>query len=332
MNVKPEDLARHFAHHALPHITLISGSETVLNLESLDAARARARADGYEERQRFDTGAGFKWQDVLTESRSLSLFAARRILEVHGEDKKLDKKSAEVLSDIAAHEDPNLRILLHLPALEKPHEQSWFKACFAAGNLTVLSKTLYPQDFAKQIDRRLHDRNIELTAAARERLLDYCQGNLLAAKQAVERLAVRAQNPVHEEDLLALLADAALFSAFAFMDVLWRGNWLEAWRIAGKLQAEDGRRIILLASLLARDASLLIQLHNAPHEAENLFRTFRVFAQKPQYLAAQKRFPPAALRTLLRLAARLDRLAKGVDKGDPWLVLRQFLLLKAQRG
>lgn len=332
MNLKPEDVAAHFARHALPYITLITGSETVLNLESLDAARARARQDGYEERQRFDTGSGFKWSDVLTESQSLSLFAARRIIEVHGEDKKPDKKSADILAALAAAPDDSLRILLHLPQLEKPHEQSWFKACFAGGNLAIISKTLYPHELARQADRRLRDAGLELTGAARERLLDYCQGNLLAAKQAIELLAIRARNPVHENDLLALLADAAMFSVFTCTEALWRGDWLEAWRIAGKLQNEDSRQIIRFTAQLAREAALLLQLHHAPHDADSLFKTFRIYSRKQQYLDAQKRFSPAALRTLLKLAARLDRLAKGVEKGDPWLVLRQYLLLKAQRA
>lgn len=332
MNLKAEDAPRHFAQHPLPFLTLITGDELVLNLESLDLARARARADGYTERQRFDTGSGFKWSDVLTESQSLSLFAPRRILEIHGEDKRLDKKSAEIITAIAANADDHLRILLHLPALEKPHEQSWYKSAMQTPNLVITSKTLHTNEFIRQVDARLHAAQLELTANAREHLLDYCQNNLLAAKQAIERLTIRAQGTVHEKDLIDMLADAALFSINAFNEHLWHGEWLQAWRIAGKLQAEDAQQIILLTWTLTRDTSLLLQLHDTPQHSDALFNTFRIYGQRKRpYLDAQKRFSPSALRTLLKLAARLDRLAKGVDKGDPWLVLRQFLLLKAQR-
>lgn len=332
MKLNAEDAGRHFAQHPLPFLTLIAGDELVLNLESLDAARARARADGFTERRRFDTGAGFKWSDVLTESQSLSLFAPKRLIEVHGEDKKLDKKSADVFAALAAAPDEHLRILLHLPALEKPLEQAWYKSAFQQDNLAVVSHALNPQTFVRQVDARLHAAHIDLTANAREHLLEYCQGNLLAAKQAIERLTVRAQGTVHEKELVEMLSDAALFSVFAFADHLWRGEWLQAWRIAGKLQVEDSQQIILLTWTLARDASLLLQLHDTTQSGDQVFTAFRIYGnRKRAYGEAQRRFSPAALRTLLKLAARLDRLAKGVEKGDPWLVLRQFLLLKAQR-
>lgn len=330
MNLKPEEVSAHFQRHALPFLTLITGAETLLNLESLDAARARARKDGYDERQRLDTDGAFKWSDLLRESQSLSLFAPRRIIEVHGEEKTLDKKAGETLTALSAQPDDSVRILLHLPQLEKAHEKAWYKACFAGGNLAIRSQTLFPDAFMRQIDQRLRQHKVTLTAAARERLIDYCQGNLLAAEQAIARLTLQStDSPLTEEDLLHLLADAALFSTFSFADAVLKGDWLEAWRIAGKLENEDERQIISLTWLLARDASLLLHLHGHD-DSEKVFTAFRIGKyQQRHYLQARGRISPRLARTLIKLAARLDRLAKGVEKGEPWLVLRQYLLLRA---
>ncbi|MDO4777812.1 MAG: DNA polymerase III subunit delta [Cardiobacteriaceae bacterium] len=329
MNLKPEDAPVHFGRHALPFMTLITGTETLLNLESLDAARARARKDGYDERQRLDTGGAFKWSDLLRESQSLSLFAPRRVIEVHGEEKGLDRKAGETLAALAAQPDDSVRILLHLPHLERAHEKAWYKACFAGGNLAIRSQSLFPDAFIRQIDQRLRHHQVQLTAAARERLIQYCQGNLLAAEQAIARLTLQQTHaPLTEEDLLHLLADAALFSTFSFADAVLRSDWLEAWRIAGKLESEDERQILSLAGLLARDASVLLQLHGGDSDA--VFTAFRIGKyQQRHYLQARSRFSPALSRSLVKLAARLDRLAKGVEKGEPWLILRQYLLLRA---
>lgn len=336
MNLKAPDAARHFGQHSLPFITLIHGKEIVLNLESLDAARNRARADGYSERTRFDTASGFRWPDLVTESQNLSLFAPRRLLEVHGEDKTLDKKAGEVLSALSTQTDDNLRILLFFPELDKAHDKAWYKSCFATGNLVIKSDPLNADAFTRQIDQRLHAAHLQLTASARERLISYCQGNLLAAKQAIERLAIAHRGnpePIHENALLERLADAASFTTFSFSETLLRGDWLGAWRIASRLHGEDSTQIILLTWLLARDASLLLQLSHHPDNAERIFAAFRIFAkQQHHYRQAQKHFSPSLLRALVKLAARLDRLAKGVEKGDPWLILQQFLLLKAQRA
>ena len=335
MKIAARDAENHLQRHSLPYITLIQGEEIVLNLESLDAARARARADGYDERQRFDTGSGFKWHDLLAESQNLSLFAPRRLIEVHGEDKTLDKKAGEVLATLVAQSDENVRMLLYLPNLEKAHEKAWYKACFSSGNLDIKSDFLYPADFAKQIDQRLRSARLPLTSDARERLISYCAGNLLAAKQAIEHLALRQRShdgPIDEDGLLTVLADAAHFNVFAFSDALLQGDWLTTWRVASRLQEEDNKAIIPLARMMERDASVLLQLqqHPDPNQVFSLWRIFKF--QQRHYLGARARFKPALLRTLLKLAARLDRLAKGVEKGDPWLILRQFLLLMAQRG
>ena len=52
MNLAAQDIAHYLKQHPLPAVTLIYGSEALLNSEALDAARARALADGYDERQR----------------------------------------------------------------------------------------------------------------------------------------------------------------------------------------------------------------------------------------------------------------------------------------
>lgn len=335
MKIDADQSVAHFARRPLPCVTLITGAEIVLNQESLDAARARARADGYAERLRFDTDGAFEWKDVLAESQSPSLFAPRRVIEVHGTDKRIDKKSLAVFETLLRQCDDNLRVLLYLPELEKPDKQAWFKEGFAGDNLAVISKELYIQDLTRQIDHRLQQADLVLTPSARELLITYCQGNLASAKQAIARLQIgtRTQGAVDEAALLSTLSDAAMFNVFGFTDALWRGQWLAAWRIAGKLEEEDRTQIILLAWLLVRDASVLLHLHAAPHNADAVFSVFRIYGnQKRSYYAAQKRFPPALVRTLLKLSAKLERLAKGVDKGDPWPLLRQFLLLKAQRA
>ena len=81
MNLAAQDTAHHLKAHPLPAISLIYGSEALLNAEALDALRARATADGFSERQRLygDT----RIDTLIAELETPSLFAPRRLLELY---------------------------------------------------------------------------------------------------------------------------------------------------------------------------------------------------------------------------------------------------------
>ena len=89
MNLAAQDIAHYLKQHPLPAVTLIYGSEALLNSEALDAARARALADGYDERQRLYGDS--RIDSLIQELETPSLFAPKRLLELHLDAKKTDK-------------------------------------------------------------------------------------------------------------------------------------------------------------------------------------------------------------------------------------------------
>ena len=99
MNLAAPDAPRHLKQHPLPAITLIHGSEALLNSEALDAARARATADGYDERQRLYGDS--RIDSLIQELETPSLFAPKRLLELHLDAKKTDKATSDTLRRLA---------------------------------------------------------------------------------------------------------------------------------------------------------------------------------------------------------------------------------------
>ena len=332
MNLAAQDTAHHFKQHPLPAVTLIYGSEALLNAEALDAARARALADGYHERQRLygDSRTAF----LINELETPSLFAPKRLLELHLDGKKADKTTADTLRQLAELRLENSRLIIFAPNLEKPHTAAWYKALFSQGNLAIASQALQPPQFAKQIAQRLQSAKLRLTEAAYELLLANCQGNLFAAKQAIERLTIhpQAENIIDDTLLTELLDDFSQFNTFALSDAILAADWHKAWRIAARLQAENPRDTTLITWLIQRDATLLIGLNNQPQgEHGALYRQYNIYdSQQRRYHNALQKHGQAALRTLLRLAAKLDRITKGAEHGDYWQTLKQHLLYRAQ--
>lgn len=333
MNLAAPDAPRHLKQHPLPAITLIHGSEALLNSEALDAARARATADGYDERQRLYGDS--RIDSLIQELETPSLFAPKRLLELHLDAKKTDKATSDTLRRLAELRLENSRLIIFAPNLDKPHTTAWYKALFSQGNLAIASAALYPPQFAKQIAQRLQAAKLRLTEAAYELLVANCQGNLFAAKQAIERLTIhpQAQNIIDDTLLTELLDDFSQFNTFALSDAILGADWPKAHRIAARLQAENPRDTTLITWLLQRDASLLIGLHN---EAQNshgaLYKQYNIYdSQQRRYQTALAKHPPGALRLQLRLAAKLDRITKGAEHGDYWQTLKQHLLNNQQR-
>ncbi|HEY1891290.1 MAG TPA: hypothetical protein VGG63_12830, partial [Steroidobacteraceae bacterium] len=81
MKLTADSLPSHLEQRLLPAY-LISGDEPLLSGEAADAIRARARADGFTEREVHFLERGSDWDDVRASAGNLSLFGARRLLEL----------------------------------------------------------------------------------------------------------------------------------------------------------------------------------------------------------------------------------------------------------
>ena len=71
----------HLVRELLPAY-LISGDDPLLVAEAADAVRARARAVGFSERETYFIESRADWDAVHGAAGNLSLFAARRIIEI----------------------------------------------------------------------------------------------------------------------------------------------------------------------------------------------------------------------------------------------------------
>ena len=79
MELKLDRFERQLAGEPLRPVYLIAGDEPLLVQECADALRARARDEGYSEREVFEVDASFDWNTLSMGMASLSLFASRRL-------------------------------------------------------------------------------------------------------------------------------------------------------------------------------------------------------------------------------------------------------------
>ena len=77
MRLSSEQLAQHLTRGLKP-LYPVFGDETLLSLEAADRIRAKARADGYAEREVLTAESGFKWPQLTMAAQSQSLFASTK--------------------------------------------------------------------------------------------------------------------------------------------------------------------------------------------------------------------------------------------------------------
>ena len=191
MRLRVEQLAKHLQGDLLP-VYLIAGDEPLQQDEAMDAVRAAAREQGFDERQRFSADTGIDWNALINEAQSMSLFGGRRILELVLGEKRPDKTGSQIIRDLLAQPSPDTLLLIRCSRLDrrKDWNSAWVKALEKVG--AVLE--IWPVE-GKQLQHWLRDRlagrGLSIHDDALELLIERSEGNLLAAAQEVDKLAER---------------------------------------------------------------------------------------------------------------------------------------------
>ncbi|HEX9625705.1 MAG TPA: DNA polymerase III subunit delta, partial [Acidiferrobacterales bacterium] len=308
MRVDPERLAERLAQGLAP-VYLVTGDEPLLVEEAGDAIRRAARSTGYLERRVLSVEAGFDWGGLYSESRSLSLFAERRLLELRLPTAKPGDKGAAALIELAETPPPDTVLLVVCGKLEKAaREAAWVRAIDAAGVVV----TIWPLDAARLpawIAARLKARKLRAAPGAVELLAHHMEGNLLACAQEIDKLAMtHGEGEVGVAELEEALSDNARFTVFGLVDTCLKGDAPVVARQLASLRAEGVEPVLVLWAL-ARELRALAQFAGQLARGGNESAVLsRVWAQRRGPVRdALRRLKPASWLALVARAARIDR-------------------------
>src|SRR5690606_9174728 len=106
----------------------------LLALEAADRIRARAREQGYTEREVLTVERGFKWSELLAANRSQSLFGDKKLIELRIPGGKPGKEGGQALQAYAQALSPDNLTLISLPRLDwATQKTAWVAALQKAG-------------------------------------------------------------------------------------------------------------------------------------------------------------------------------------------------------
>ena len=343
MELNVDRIASQLAGEPLRPAYLVAGPETLLVLEAADAVRAAARAQGIEEREVHDMeGRDADWDALDAAINAPSLFASRRLVEVRLPTGKPGTEGAKLIAGLCASPPSDVVLLVVAGEWSRSHGGKWSEAITRAGHACI-AWPVKPHELTGWIGARLRSRGVKAAPDAVARLAQRVEGNLLAAAQEVDKLALLLERDASGASAVldvakmeSLVADSARFDVFRLVDAALNGQPAQVSRMVAGLQAE-GEAIPALMGMVVKELNTVAALSRARNLAAE-FKAQRVWESKQAvYTRALKRHPPERWQRMLVEAGKVDRISKGrvrlgEESADAWQQLERLLLAVAEPG
>ena len=322
-----EDLPRHLAAGLKP-LYIVTGDALLLAIEAADSIRAAARKDGYSERETFVVEQHFKWAELRNSTQSLSLFAERKMVDIRIPSGKPGVEGAQALQEYVANLSPDILTLISLPRLDKATQNSkWFVALHQK-SVVIQADDIPRSALPGWLAGRLKRQGQSAEPVTLEFLADRSEGNLLAAFQEIQKLALLyPPGLLSFEQVKDAVMDVARYDISKLSEAMLSGNAARFARILDGLRAEGMATVLVLWAMSEdiRKLGRVLQAMQRGSNISNAMRDARIWgASLSQIENAARRVKFAHIERALQQAARLDKTIKGLRAGDVWDELLQL--------
>ena len=289
MQLRPDQLASHLAKPLAP-LYLVHGNEPLLVIEAADAIRNVARQQGFTEREVMVVGTGFRWDELFMAAGNMSLFGDRKLVDLRIPTGKPGRDGSEALQRYAKSATDGVVTLITLPELDwQAKKAAWVTALSTAGVALECNAPPLAQ-LPQWIAGRLTTQQQTAPRAALEFIALHVEGNLLAAHQEIQKLGLLyPTGEVSLAQIEAAVMNVARYDISDLRDAVKARDTARAARTLEGLRAEDAAPPLVLWALATEARSLM-------------------------------------LRPALIHAARIDRMIKGLARGDIWDEFLQLAL------
>lgn len=327
MRIKPEQLPQHLQKQPTSLYTLF-GSEPLLMQEAADLIRDHARRQGYTERELLVAEQHFDWTSLLNAGSNISLFGERKIIDIRIPSGKPGKEGGKAIEAYCNALPPDILTLVTLPRIDKQGQATkWFKALETSGTMIPVY-ALERDRLSDWIGQRLARQQQKADAATLQFLADQVEGNLLAAHQEIQKLALLYPGGhLTFAQVKDVVLNVARYDVFQLADAMLAADTARFVRILNGLQGEGTPPLLILATL-AESIRQLISIQQGLADGQppaQLLQAARVWGDRQKFvMTAVKRIKPQILLQGLSQAATIDRMVKGVAQGDVWDALLQL--------
>jgi DNA polymerase-3 subunit delta len=327
MRLAEAQLATHLKQGLQPLYALV-GDEPLAQMENLDAIRAAAKQQGYDERTSLTAERNFNWQQIQAYGQANSLFSSRRLLEIHIPSGKPGTEGGKAIQALTEKPIPDTTVLIVLPALERETKNSaWFTALEKQA-ICLMSNEVEVAALPQWISARLARQHQSVSQETLLFLAHQVEGNLLAANQEVQKLGLLyPEGVLSDEAVRESVLKVSRYDAFQLGEAVLSGDAPRTVRILQGLQ-DEGEQAVAVMNPLLWVLRPLVRIKQAEMRGENLSNAMtsaRIYGDRQSLVKrALARLSLRQLEAALQKLSDIDKTAKGVMQGDAWLEISRL--------
>ena len=338
MQLRIDALATHLSK-PLAGLYVITSDEHLLALEAADKIRKTAREQGYSEREVLVVDRSFKWGELLAANQSQSLFGDKKLIELRIPTGKPGKDGGKALQDYAASLSPDNVTLITLPKLDWATQKAAWVASLQQASVYIDIPLVERAQLPAWLGVRLAAQHQSADRACLDFIADRVEGNLLAAHQEIQKLALLyPEGALSFEQIHDAVLNVARYDVFKLNEAMLSGDTPRLVRMLEGLKGE-GEALPLVLWAVAEEIRTLLKLKSGVAQGRplsQLTKEHRIWGPRERLIEpALRRLKLATLESALQEAAQIDKMVKGLRakkfSGDAWDAMLQ-LGLKIARG
>tara|TARA_B100000686_G_scaffold261768_1_gene274843 strand:- start:3289 stop:4299 length:1011 start_codon:yes stop_codon:yes gene_type:complete len=327
MHIQPENLSQNLKKKLLPFYT-VYGEEQLLAIEAADLIRTAAHTNGYINREIFTIDAQFKRSDMILRSNNLSLFEEKKLIDIRVPSGKPGKEGSKAIEDYCYSPPSDTLTLVTLPKIDKQGRTTkWFKALEKIGPMISVSLIEISQ-LPTWINQRLKNQNQKTDPDTLQFFAEKVEGNILAADQEIKKLALLyPPGTLSFTQIKNAIMEVARYDVFKLSDAMITGEIARFILILKGLQGEGIATPFILTILVAQIRSLIIIRKglDAGRPYVQIMKEAKIWGNRQKLMGnAAKRIGLKILVQALLHAAKIDKINKGVTKGNIWDEIEQL--------
>ncbi len=327
MQLAQSQLEKHL-NLGLQPLYMLVGDEPLAQRESLDAIRAAARTQGFDERNSLTVDRAFNWQQIQSYGKSISLFSNRRLLEINIPSGKPGVDGGKALQVLANNTIVDTSVVIILPKLEREAKNSTWFTTLEKNAVTISIDEVNIAHLPKWIANRLTQQGQHTSQQTLEFLAHQVEGNLLAANQEVQKLGLLfPQGDLSDEAVRDSVLNVSRYDAFQLGEAVLAGDAARTARILQGLQ-DEGENAVAVMSPLLWVLRPLVRIKQAELRGDNVMNAMtnaRIYGDRQSLVKrALVRLSLRQLEAALQKLADIDKTAKGVMLGDAWLEISRL--------
>jgi DNA polymerase-3 subunit delta len=327
--IKLNQLQQSLAQSIAP-VYLIAGAEPLLVQEGREMVINAAASQGYAERELLVAEPKFDWDNELMAAGAPSLFTQQKVIDLHLASGRPGKTGAQALVSWCENPVPDTVLVLSFGSWEAASRKAkWSKTIDQAG-VVVEVWPLKANELPGWISQRMAAAGLSADQDAIAMLAELVEGNLLAAQQEIDKLAMlRGGENLSAADIEGSVVNSSRFDGFRLAECVLRGEAAECLRVSAGLQRNDVAIQPVSAALYSELALVggLLEVQQEGGDERTFFSRARVWPmrQGPMKMAA-RRLTQDQLGKAFRSLATIDMQGKGQAPGNAWRTLDELVM------